>query len=208
MTFRENEARLKRHAMEGMAFQLSLAAFVLALLAFALLGRIPIPDLWIAAAFAVLYVWFVVYAIRRYADERPRIVPYFERKYFRSGDPSRPVAEESRSAFRAGTAIAADLTRLDDVARQMGVTPLSSFGFGDDLFHQTPQWSDITEGVRTIETLIPKADNQTAEDLRTLLAALQKVRATQQRFSLILRYGPDEFISGVEMEKRIGSFWF
>lgn len=216
-TIRENETRLKRRVLAGKALQLACAAAVLAALSLVLIEGVGMPGRVIAPAAAALYLWYVVRTILHYARMQVRAVPYFEQKRFRSGDPSRPVAEESRRAFRAGAGIAADLQQLDDLARQEGVTPLSSFGFGDDLFHQPPQWTEITEGMRSLDALIARTKDPeiarslqgpTVGDLQTLSAALEKVRATQQRFSLLLRYGADDFISGVEMEKRIGTFWF
>lgn len=216
-TARENEIRLKRRAVVASALQLSIAAVFVGLVSLVAMLTVGLPGSVIAPTAATLYLWYVVRTIRHYARMQLRVVPYFERKHFRSDDPSRPVAEESRRAFRAGAGIAADLQHLDDLAERMGVLPLSNFGFGDDAFNQPPQWSDITEGIRTLRALIAKTEEPeiarafnslTVSDLRTLSAALEEVQSTQQRFSLILRYGSDDFVSGVEMEKRIGSFWF
>jgi hypothetical protein len=214
VTAEHNVTRLKRGELVTTALLLLSVAAVLALVAFIV---VPSGGGFAASAVVALYLWFFVWTLRKHAGRRPRVVPYFEQKYFRSGDPSRKTAEESWSAFSAGAGIAADLPRLDELAGQLRVAPLSSFGFGDDLLKQQPQWSDLADGLRTLSALIAKLrepegarsfDATTVTDLQTLAAALEKARESQNRFSLVLRYGADDAMSGVEMERRQGSFWF
>jgi hypothetical protein len=217
LTLDENAMRLKRRAFASKVLQLAIALAIVVALSFIFIEPLGMPRGVIVVAALALYLWFVVRTIRHYAHMQLRVVPYFERKQFRSEDPSRPVAEESRRAFRGGAGIASDLRQLDELAQQSGVTPLSHFGFGDDLFHQPPQWTDITEGKRTLDALIAKTGDpeiarslrsSTVADLQALSIALDQVHSTQQRFAFLLRYGSDDFISGVEMERRVGSFWF
>jgi hypothetical protein len=216
VTAEQNVRRLKRLSLVAAALQLLSVAAVLALVAFIVVPSLRAGGAFASTAFAALYLWYFIRTFRMHTATRPRVVPYFELKYFRSGDPSRKTAEESWSAFLSGTGIAADLQRLDDLAGKLGVAPLSSFGFGDDLLKQHPQWSDITEGLRTLSALVAKVrepspvsfDGATVTDLQTLATALEKARETQSTFCLILRHGADNAISGVEMEKRQGSFWF
>lgn len=214
---KQNEKRLKHRALAGAALQLLLVAAVLALVGFIVVPRLRTGGAFIAAAIAILYLWYVARTLRIYAGMQPRVVPYFDVKDFRSHDPSQAIAEESRAAFRAGAGIAANLPRLDDLATQAGVAPLSSFGFSDDLLNQQPQWSDLADGLRTLSALLARLrepesarpfDPITISDLQTLAAALEKAQQRQRRFCLVLRHGTDDFISGVEMQKRQGSFWF
>ena len=209
VTATANVKRLKRRSIVAAAFLLLLAAFVLALVYFAVVPRLRSGGSFAGAAIAAVYLGYAIWAVRDFARMRPRVVPYFTLKYFRSEDPSRKTAEESWKAFRGGEAIAADLAHLDDVARQLGVAPLSDFGFGDDLMKQAPQWSDIDDGLRTLAALAaaPSLAPATRADLETLAAALGKARLSQNRFCLIVRYGRDDYISGVEMGKRQGTFW-
>lgn len=156
----------------------------------------------ILGAASILFLWHLLAAIRYLFTDRPRVVAYFRNRG------SRTAPQESSAAFRGGYHLAANLSRLDDRARQFGVAPLSSFGFGDDLLHQVPQWSSIEDGIRTLTTLIDHTDdNDTRADLSRLLAVLEKASETQSVFALIARYGADEFISGVEMDRRTGTFW-
>jgi len=137
----------------------------------------------------VIYLAYIFWVAREYSRMRPRIVPYV--KHFRTHKPSQATTEASQRAFRSGFGIAADLLRLDESARKLGVPPLSSFGFGDDLLRQPPQWTDPAEGLRTLTALISNmcdvVSNTTITDLETLLAALEKARETQDKFSLIGR---------------------
>jgi hypothetical protein len=201
----ENKRRLRRQAIAAAAFQLLVGAFVLAIVAF-----IVVP--WFHAGgsigVAALFLAYAIWTLRGYARMRPRVVPYFELKDFRRGDPSRKTAEESGRAFLSGEEIAANLEDLDELALRLGVAPLSSFGFGDDLLKQEPQWSGIDDGLRTLSALLTNASKpDVAAQLQNLAAALAKARQSQVRFCLIVRYGPDDAISGVEMAKRQGTFW-
>jgi len=126
----------------------------------------------------VIYLAYVFWVTREYSRMRPRIVPYFALKHFRTHKPSQATTEASQRALRSGFGIAADLLRLDESARQLGVPPLSSFGFGDDLLRQPPQWTEPAGGLRTLTALISNmcdvVSNTTITDLKTLLAALEK----------------------------------
>jgi hypothetical protein len=168
-----------------------------------------------AAAVGVILLWHLVRAFVAFARSRARIVPYFSDKNFRR-EQGKGASEEARQAFQSGYGIAADLALLDDVAAEVGISPLSAFGFGDDIFNQRPQWTELDEGLRTVTALITALHNHdasrrlsvsTLSDLETLRDALTRGRETQTSFSLIVRYGPDDFISGYEMEKRTGTFW-
>lgn len=150
------------------------------------------------------------------ARNKLRVVPYFKDKGFREKS-NRKASAEAWDAFRAGSGIAADLSRLTDLAHELQVKPLADFGFADDLLRQETQWSDLTEGKRTVSALIARLKEDeagagvsaaTLSDLQTLARALEKAGESQPSFCLLVRYGDDVFISGHEMEKRQGTFWF
>lgn len=164
--------------------------------------------LLVAAGAAAYLVWHLVVAVRVSFGTRPRIVPYFQDKYFRSGS-SRQTSEESKAAFRGGYAIAAEMPLLEALAGELGVMPLSAFGFGDDALGQQPQWSALSDGIRTASALAgsDRVGAATRSELQQLAAVLEKAAERQSKFALIVRHGPDDFISGVEMEKREGTFW-
>jgi len=163
----------------------------------------------------IVLLWHLARVLIANSRNKPRVVPYFREKHSKR-QLDRSALTESWQAFNGGYGIAADLPILDALARSKDVTPLSSFGFGDDLFRQAPQWSDLSDGVRTVSTLVELlreggtpvgVSAATQSDLQSLHLALQRALETQSLFSLIVRYGPDDFISGVEMDKREGTFW-
>ena len=156
-------------------------------------------------SFEILFVWHLITAVSINITDRPRVVPYFPQKYF-----DRKASEESWEAFRGGYSLAADLHRLDDLAKKSGITPLSSFGFADDLLNQAVQWSSADDGIRTVTSLIQEGSGLstgTLADLAALAAALKKAAEHQKKFSLLVRFGKDDYISGVELSKRLGTFW-
>lgn len=159
-------------------------------------------------------VWHLISVGKTYAAAQPRVVPYFSNKYFTADDVTRKTSDESQAAFNSGYRIAADLPELDALAHELNIAPLSSFGFGDDLLGQRPEWCDLNEGIRTVTALITAAMNgdthlssSTVSELQTLLAALSTAKETQSSFALVVRYGRDDFISGAEMNKREGTYW-
>lgn len=213
MDFDSNLQTLRRRARVGAAIHVIVLIALLSVCAFA--GREAgtrflerrtfgsgVTALVLLAA-VIFFLWHLLAAVRLNATNRPRIVPYFQTKYF-----EHQASEESWAAFRRGYDIAAHLSQLDDLTRRLGVAPLSSFGFGDDLLHQGPQWSSIEDGLRTLTALIDAPEAVPARsDLATLAAALKKASEHQTSFALLVRYGKDDFISGVEMGKRAGNFW-
>ncbi len=90
----QNEKRLKRRALAGGALQLLFVASVLSLIVFIVVTSLRSGAAFAAAAIAAMYFWYVIRTLRIYAGMRPRVVPYFELKYFRSDDPLRKTAEE------------------------------------------------------------------------------------------------------------------
>lgn len=213
-----NVEKLRRHARIAAAVHIVVVIVVLLAMGVAVVetsSRFQRERSWgtalvllVAVGAAVYLVWHLAVAMRAIAVTRPRIVPYFQDKYFRSGS-SRETSEESKAAFRGGYAIAAEMPLLEDVAGELGVTPLSAFGFGDDALGQQPQWSALSEGIRTARALAEsdRVGAAARAELQQLAAALGKAAERQSKFALIARYGPDDFISGVEMEKREGTFW-
>jgi hypothetical protein len=218
----ENAGKLRRRARLVLVVQLlALIGVVSLLLPFAIeemhLARVDrsattnLIVLALTLGFVVLVVVFVR-TILRSARQAPRIVPYYAVKHFRSG--GRIVTSESQNAFRAGFGLAADLPALDRVAESAGVTPLSRFGFADDLRKQSVEWFDLTDGIRSVETILgalpadrDAISSTTLHDLQTLRGALQKAAETQTPFALLARWGRDDYISGEEMERRQGTFW-
>ena len=93
--------------------------------------------------------------------------------------------------------------------------PLSTFGFGDDLYEQPVHWSPPSEGLRTVEALraglggCPSAGPDIARDLDALASVLRIAVAQGVEFALLLRLGGgDAQSAGVfEARSRVGRFW-
>lgn len=215
-TISEAEKNLRHRALIGALFHVIPVGMIAALIGFIMLSKVHNGRIILEAAAILLYVVYSATTFWLVLRVRPRVVPYFERKYFRANKPQR-VTDESMRVFRRGAGIATDIEKLDETARRLSVAPLSSFGFGDDLFSRDPAWREIDEGLATVDAVTAAVrhpamaatlDADTVEDLQALGDALRKARKRSTRFALIVRHGPDKFVSGVEMEKRRGSFWF
>jgi hypothetical protein len=100
---------------------------------------------------------------------------------------------------------------LDEIAKQLGGTPLSEFATGDDMVcFEKLNWHEPTEALRTTQGLLnSEAAKAFPEDLRSDLKALEDALAEacrqNVRFGLLLREG--SFASGLEMDRRKGSFF-
>lgn len=151
-----------------------------------------------------LVCWFGV--VRHVGDLLAcRIVPYFEHRVA-TDDDSIP------DAFDGGIELASKCYRLDEVAAEVGVPPLSAYGFQDDYDGDEIIWHDPREALRTIDALT-KAIRQQA-DMAAVVGELARLRAylhlaSQKgiRFCLLVRAGRDNMISPLEMDRRQGYFW-
>lgn len=214
-TLRENTANLRRRMLIAAALHLGVLVVLIGMMSITVLETARRLRMHSSAGTIVLFIvvividgillWHFARALWVYVTDRPRIVPY----YTKQPGNVRPASDASRAAFHGGVRLAAGLSRVDEVARQRGLKPLSAFGFDDDVLGQRPQWHDPAEGLRTVAAIIdslPESDSATA-DLRAIRDALADAVAGRVSFCLILRYGADDFISGHEMERREGTFW-
>lgn len=128
---------------------------------------------------------------------RARIVPYFESRIGR------------HDAFRHGAVVARRCASLDELCLARGVRPISSFGFADDIRGERVVWYDASEGLLTIRELVAAVHEEIllGEDLRAMEQALLRASEEDIRFCFILRNGMDHYISPMEMDRRVGSFW-
>jgi hypothetical protein len=129
-----------------------------------------------------------------------RIIPYFQRR----------VGEID--TFLAGEALARRLRCLDRLAAFCGVTPLSEFGFNDDLRNEPLLWHPADHGLQSVHALLSALEEKSdvVEDRAVLVRDLQKLehalsRAAQQGipFCLLLRHG--NATSGHEWSVRQGT---
>ena len=211
--FRSSIAFLRRRARLAKRFDLGVSVLCLVLIGSVLVIAYrlyywsfgSILTVVLLCCLELILVWHIVRLFAPKIASRPRIVPYFSQKHF-----DHSATEESRAAFQRGYDIAADLEFLDALAAELKVAPLSEYGFADDLFNQPLLWAALVDGVHTLDELIKLRDRirpGTLDELLRMRAALSAAMATQRTFALLVRYWPDEYISGAEMSKRQGTFW-
>jgi hypothetical protein len=167
---------------------------------------VTLPELWqepslmaaasaaILTAAAVWLAWIRISGLWHCITARPRVVPYFQTR-----------VRDNWGAFNRGFAIASGMAALDAAASEKGVAQLSDFGFSDE----PRRWWNAREGLRTLDAIAGSvADSEKlAQDLAAMRSALEKAAEKEVTFALLVRLGPDDFISPVEMDNRKGSFW-
>lgn len=155
---------------------------------------------------AVFFGWVVVLWLAAPLWIKPRIVPYFFRELDTYGG-------QTMVAFRRGRALYGEIVALDDLARRLGVTPLSAFGFEYDHYDQTVRWHPASEGLRTVEALqaavgAERLGAAVGEDLQALAHVLRVANDRRVDFSLVLRlHAKDSMQAVCTREHRQGSFW-
>ena len=151
----------------------------------------------VALAFFLLFVVGAWAAIRD--GLHVVVLPYFERR----------VGEID--TFLAGEHLLNHSRRLDEIATELGLIPLSEFASGDDMIHgEKLTWFDPTEALRTTERMLEVEVAATlpvevVEDLEKLRHALARSSAQGIRFCLLIREGRS--VSGAEMDARQGNFF-
>jgi hypothetical protein len=154
--------------------------------------------------FLAAFVWFTWFWLLRGIKHNfiCRIVPYFESM----------VGFGKIHAFKGGIELARQSRRLDDLACQIGVRPLSDFGFKDDQDGQELVWYNSSEGINTIIRLKEQLQNNQkaislVQELDVLQNNLEQAKDKNIRFCLLIRSGLDKMISPMEMDNRKGFFW-
>ncbi len=135
---------------------------------------------------------------------RCRVVPYFVRAMG-------PYPGATSAAFSCGHELYRQSAPLDRLAAALGVTPLSAYGFGDDLYGQPVRWSPASEGLRTIAVLYaaPSLGVGVVADLDALASVLRIAADSGVDFALVLRVGGGDVQSAAVFEPRarVGRFW-
>ena len=166
-------------------------------------GDYPSPGTWIAAIIGIALFVFLSWVggiafIESVTGGNIGIAPYFEK----------PVGA---STYAEGAEVARSCARLDDLALEVGATPISGFGFNDDLAGETLRWHLAEEGLYTVRALIvaiepakTKRDRQLIEELQLIEDALQNAHARGTRFCFLITHG---YTNQLEHERRKGSFF-
>jgi hypothetical protein len=130
---------------------------------------------------------------------RVRVLPYFERRL------------GNADGWLAGKSLLLHSRQLDEIARRLGIRPLSDFASGDDMvLFEKLRWFPAKEALNTTERLL-QADvcnefsPELVSDLRCLKSALSSADSNGIKFCLLLREGSST--SGLEMDRRKGSFF-
>lgn len=206
MARREQEYPKRHNEALASAFRWALAligttgAVALALTLGAVYGDVPAVVAAIACALFLMFGLLGgiggLYDTWRYV----RIIPYFQRKV------------GALDTFLSGESLARSVGRLDALAVSCGVTPLSDFGFNDDLCHEPLVWHTAEHGLQSVRAVLAELEGrpQAVADQLAVIADLQKlehalVRAAQQGipFCLLLRHG--NATSGHEWSIRQGT---
>ncbi|MBS0262283.1 MAG: hypothetical protein JSS02_10065 [Planctomycetes bacterium] len=115
-------------------------------------------------------------------------------------------------SFASGYAVARACQSLDALAAELGLLPLSAFGFNDDWAGEQLVWHAPAEGLATCQGLLAAlADRPGAlpgqerviRELRRIAAALQKAHEKKIPFCLLLRVG--DGTNAMEWEQRQGT---
>ncbi len=136
-----------------------------------------------------------------------RVTPYFDSKLL-----------ESRiggiDTYWSGHCLARHVLELDDLARTLGVTSLSEFGWNDDMCGEALVWHDSAAGLKTVNTLLAHlqgdefSDSEQAgviDDLKRIADAISRADQAGVRFCLLLQHG--NVTNGMEHEMRKGAFF-
>jgi hypothetical protein len=172
---------------------------------------VTLPELWrepslataasaaILTAAAVWLSWIRISGLWHCIAARPRVVPYFQT---RLGAHDKPYTS---GAFEHGFGLGDKMAALDAAASERGVAQPSEFGFSDE----PKRWWDARDGLRTLDAIagLVADSDELGQDLAALRSALEKADEKEIRFALLVRLGPDDFISLYEMDTRKGSFW-
>jgi hypothetical protein len=97
------------------------------------------------------------------------------------------------------------MATLDAAASERGAAQPSDFGFSDE----PRRWWGARDGLRTLDAIAGSVadSDELGQDLAALRSALEKAAEKEIQFALLVRLGPDTFISLWEMDTRKGSFW-
>lgn len=165
------------------------------------------PVLAAACAGAVFVFTLFVLCLNLIAPDRVRIHPYFEKPVS-----SAQGSVSTGAAFLSGATLAEELEPLDALAGNVGVAPLSAFGFEDDFFGEEPKWHAPEEGLKTVLALLDSLNGQpdsvcdvkgVTKDLKKIADALEDARKRAIRFCLLVR--ACDATNAMEWEQRKGT---
>ena len=162
------------------------------------------PNVDAATGAAVVYfvLLFGIMSLFHGCFHHVRVYPYFES---RVGD---------IHTYAEGYFVARHLLEVDELAEAQGVTPLSAFGWNDDMQGETLIWHPSAAGLKTANALLARLEAEDfdrgdlagiVEDLKRIAHALDRADRGGIRFCLILQHG--DATNAMEHEQRKGTFF-
>jgi len=144
---------------------------------------------WTLIASLVGLIGFACFTVRLFFEMRGKIEDAHVVPYFRQ-----PLG--GIDTFTRGYAVAKSCQELDEIAVVSGITPLSAFGFNDDLNREELVWHAPERGLETIRVLLSRLrasspgrpdEEQLIEELNAMAEALNKAAELAVPFCLFLR---------------------
>jgi hypothetical protein len=163
-----------------------------------------------AATFGVfLLVWHLYYNATGVYNSYHyvRVTPYFDSKVLAS-------KIGWIDTYCSGQHLARHVLELDELARALGVTPLSEFGWNDDMCGEALVWHDSAIGLKSVNAILAHLHGEefldgeqigVIDDLKRIADALSRTHQAGIRFCLILQHG--DATNAMEHEQRKGSFF-
>ncbi len=159
-------------------------------------ATLRLVELFLFACYFGHLLWDGVCVARRTC-----IVPYFQQTL------------EDIHTFAQGEAIAKHCQELDAMSLELGVSPLSTFGFNDDFYGEELVWHPADKGLATVTRLIQALrasdplklsdQDQVISELVAIENALRKASEQSVMFCLLLR--TSGVTNAIEWEQRKGS---
>lgn len=195
-----------RRKWRGYALTVALAGTATAFFAYRAIFGSGVMEFALGSSAGFLFLLWVGYTM---GVSRVRLALYLEDQV-----PGAPIWSE---------VLARHCVALDKIALGAGLTPLSDFGFGDDLNNEMIVWHAPEHGLQAISGLVQElesrcfsADSLPAEEAMVIaeadaiIADLESVRdrlldacKSQTRFCFIFH---EDAINGIEIEMRKGHF--
>lgn len=200
----EHWRRASKELATAIAFELGAAAVTVGLTIYAIWGRGRYAESAVGLA-TIAHVILLLQFLPNVVGigdvlSQGHVIPYFDRQ----------VGEID--TYCHGKVLARHLAGLDESAAAAGLTPLSRFGWNDDMRGEPLIWHEALAGLKTTKALlaslrdsdlaIPEHEGVVA-DLERLAHALARADAAGIRFCLLLSYATGT--SGLEWERRRGT---
>ena len=140
------------------------------------------------------------------------VAAFFEASFYANIHPYFESKVGGIDTFARGRGIARQLEKLDAIAIEAEVEPLSNFGFNDDMRGEILVWHDAAIGLTSVEAILKRARSEpglirdqarVVVDLERIGEALRKAMDNEIRFCLLFR--TSNATNAREWERRRGT---